>query len=244
MSYARFSNKAIGVVVMKLKKMLKERFTIISSDSAKLHIYFGIFILLALGIVGYITINSISTISVTNARDTNISLIRQTAKNMDIVLDQIDKYAANLSSDNEICKLLKEYNTADKNSQLEIRNKINNRLKNNFNSHTEFVDAYIYNNNKQIFNWSDGIHDSFFEEYAVKKFKEESKNSLWVDTYISTDLHTKTLSVKVITLMKSMFLLSNLENLGTLMINIPEVYLDNVLKDVKIGYKGSFFVYC
>ncbi|MCX7923069.1 MAG: sensor histidine kinase [Clostridia bacterium] len=225
-----------------LKKFYNYIGFIKSKTDLKIILPFIISIVLLLTIVAYFSFNDIATTTGENARNSAFGLTRQTAKNIHTVYSEIDRQALRISRDERIVSLLELYNQMNREKQLESSNTIHKILVEYASLNTEFADIYIFTEHGDIFYSGVGVSDGFMKSYAVQKYKEANKKSLWIDTYTSDNKTTKFVSPKVITLMKAMYISSSLRSVGTLMININEKHLYGLLQDVDLGYEGKMMV--
>ncbi|MCX7745732.1 MAG: sensor histidine kinase [Clostridia bacterium] len=207
----------------------------------KLILPFTLTIIILLTVVAYVAFKSISSMIISNTTIGTQELIKQTAKNIDIVYSEIDKLTQRISRDEKITSLLERYSQLDQSTKLKNRNLIERLMKDYINTNVEFADVYIFTD-EYVFSISDGVGNEFFNSYPVKKFKGANRNSLWLDTYESDHSYTKQASPRVISLLKSMYTASSLKSVGTLLININDVHLYNLLQDVKVSNNGKILI--
>ncbi|NLJ87755.1 MAG: methyl-accepting chemotaxis protein [Epulopiscium sp.] len=178
-------------------------------------------------------------------RNNLLELMKQTSKSIDIAFMEIDRNMIALSRNEQIGSLVENYSKLDDSQKIRSRHQIQQLMNDTINARVDIVDIYIITNDNEIF--SSGVRAmkqdfDLLSSYAVTKFEESKKNSLWIDTYETDNDATGGISKRILTVFKNMYVTTSLKSVGTLMANVKELYLYELVKDIKMDYDGYFFI--
>ncbi|HQD49970.1 MAG TPA: methyl-accepting chemotaxis protein [Defluviitaleaceae bacterium] len=211
----------------------------------KLNLSFAILIIVPLSIIGILSYSKMSSSLIEQNRNNLIELMKQTSKSIDIAFMEIDRNMTALSRNEQIGSLVENYSKLDDNQKIRTKNQIQHLMNDAINARVEIADIYIITKNNDIFSSGVRVMDPKYDlisSYAVTKFKESERNSLWIDTYETDNDATGGISKRILTVFKNMYVSTSLKSVGTLMANVKEQYLYDLVKDIKMDYDGYFFV--
>lgn len=211
----------------------------------KLNLSFAILIIVPLSIIGILSYSKMSSSLIEQNRNNLIELMKQTSKSIDIAFMEIDRNMTALSRNEQIGSLVENYSKLDDNQKIRTKNQIQHLMNDAINTRVEIADIYIITKNNDIFSSGVRVMDPKYDlisSYAVTKFKESERNSLWIDTYETDNDATGGISKRILTVFKNMYVSTSLKSVGTLMANVKEQYLYDLVKDIKMDYDGYFFV--
>lgn len=226
-------------------KASKKR-TLISPWS--INIALGFIFIVAISIVVFSSFSMISNSMIEHAAVNSQELIKQTVKNIETALGELDDISMTMSRDDAIANRVKEYSNSDDEIQKVVNKKMLEEILNNYCKYREdVVDvAVIANNNKYISSGDDPrrSYDDGSSFYAVKAFKESGQKSLWLDTYTSDVQYTNEHSEngQVFSLIKSIYSSSSLKSVGILLVNIRESHLYNMISEIKLSDESKVFI--
>jgi len=207
----------------------------------RLNIYFSIFVVLIFVFFANISITNISRSNIKSASESAYSLINQTARNIDIIYSNIDKTATSMSTDMILAELLIKYNNANDTERVKIQNDVSTIIINYMAIERDISDILVYND-KNVFYSNLGLSKDFFNIYPIKDFNESGKDSMWTDMYLNNQYLLQDVSEGTVTLLKSIYQIKELKKAGTLVINIPESHLINLLDGVNMAYSGQIYI--
>ncbi|NLM49076.1 MAG: methyl-accepting chemotaxis protein [Epulopiscium sp.] len=211
----------------------------------KLNLSFAILIIVPLSIIGILSYSKMSSSLIEQNRNNLIELMKQTSKSIDIAFMEIDRNMTALSRNEQIGSLVENYSKLDDNQKIRTKNQIQHLMNDAINARVEIADIYIITKNNDIFSSGVRVMDPKYDlisSYAVTRFKESERNSLWIDTYETDNDATGGISKRILTVFKNMYVSTSLKSVGTLMANVKEQYLYDLVKDIKMDYDGYFFV--
>lgn len=211
----------------------------------KLNLSFAILIIVPLSIIGILSYSKMSSSLIEQNRNNLIELMKQTSKSIDIAFMEIDRNMTALSRNEQIGSLVENYSKLDDNQKIRTKNQIQHLMNDAINARIEIADIYIITKNNDIFSSGVRVMDPKYDlisSYAVTRFKESERNSLWIDTYETDNDATGGISKRILTVFKNMYVSTSLKSVGTLMANVKEQYLYDLVKDIKMDYDGYFFV--
>ena len=211
----------------------------------KLNLSFAVLIIVPLSIIGFLSYNKMSSSLIEQNRNNLLELMKQTSKSIDIAFMEIDRNMISLSRNEQIGSLVENYSKLDDSQKIRSRHQIQQLMNDTINARVDIVDIYIITNDNEIF--SSGVRAmkqdfDLLSSYAVTKFEESKKNSLWIDTYETDNDATGGISKRILTVFKNMYVTTSLKSVGTLMANVKELYLYELVKDIKMDYDGYFFI--
>jgi len=214
----------------------------------KLIAAFAAIVIICVSIVVWATFYMISNSMLEHSRQSSKELIKQTSKNIQTVLEQLDDFAMIVSRDNKLATYVLEHdNIEDENEKNQNLKRINEIL-NNYCKTREEIDhiSIVTRNNTHIINGRQQslLNDLDIFNFDVKAFREGNKKSLWLNPHVS-DLDTKLSASengKVFSIVKGIFSISTLKSQETIIINIKESYLHNLIADIKFLDESNVFI--
>ncbi len=218
------------------------------STAWKLNIGFALVVVLSILVVGSTSFRMISESMLNHAKASSTELIKQTCRNLETILKGFDEIAMTLSQDDTIAQSIGEYDSLDdfhkkEATERKIREILDNRIK----TRSDIIDIAVISNNGGYISseiLGPDVNQDITKCYAVSKFVESNKGSLWLNTYTtdvdSTYRYSK--NGQVFSLMKGILSPSSLKVKGILLVNIDESYLYGIIADIKPSDDGKIFI--
>ena len=219
-----------------------------NSTAWKLNIGFALIVVLCIFVVGLASFRMISESMLNHAKASSTELIKQTCRNIETILKGFDEIAMTLSQDSTIAEIVSEFdNIDDLHEKAAKERKIREILDNRIKTRNDITDIAVISNqgsyiSSGIINPS--VNRDITSSYAVRKFIESNKGSLWLNTY-TTDIdstYTYSENGQVLSLMKGILTPSSLKIKGILLINFSESYLYNIIADINLSDDGKIFI--
>lgn len=219
-----------------------------NSTAWKLNIGFALIVVLCIFVVGLASFRMISESMLNHAKASSTELIKQTCRNIETILKGFDEIAMTLSQDNTIAETISEFDSiTDVHEKAEKERKICEILNNRIKTRNDITDIAVISNQGDYISsgiMGPSVNRDIKSSYAVKKFIESKRGSLWLDTY-TTDIDstfTYSKSGQVFSLMKGILTPSSLKSKGILLVNFSESYLYNIIADIKLSDNGKMFI--
>lgn len=219
-----------------------------NSTAWKLNIGFALIVVLCIFVVGLASFRMISESMLNHAKASSTELIKQTCRNIETILNGFDEIAMTLSQDNTIAETISEFDSiTDVHDKAENERKICEILNNRIKTRNDITDIAVISNQGGYISsgiMGPSVNRDITSSYAVKKFIESKKGSLWLDTY-TTDIestYTYSKSGQVFSLMKGILMPSSLKSKGILLVNFSESYLYNIIADINLSDNGKIFI--
>lgn len=214
-----------------------------------LNISFMLIVILCISIVGLISFKTISKSILKNAQTTSNQLVRQTSRNIETILGNLDDLALTISKDSELQELIFKINSVkDEHKKAEYVRKVKCILNKHAVNRSDIADIVVVTNTMEYISngqLSNRTSLDVSSMYVVKQTKEDGKKSFWVDTYTSDSNLTYTIAGaygQVLSLVKKIYVPDNSDSQGMLIINYKESDLYNLICDIKVPDGGKIYV--
>ncbi|MFZ5987391.1 MAG: sensor histidine kinase [Bacillota bacterium] len=214
----------------------------------KLNLGFALIVIISIFAVGAVSFDMIVKSMINHAEVSSKELIKQTSKNLETILAGLDELAMTISRDSVVAGHVSIHDRMeDLHKKADNGRQIQEVLNNYTKTRTDIVDIAVITNKGDYINTGNSgaqIFQDVFMYYAIKKFKESNKQSIWLDTYM-TDIgstYTRSGNGQVFSIMKGIYTSSSLKSQGILLINIRESYLYNLIADIKSAGNGEIFI--
>lgn len=203
---------------------------------------------ICISIVVWATFNIMANSMLEHSRENSKELVKQTSKNIQTILEQLDDFAMIVSRDNELATYVLEHDNIEdekeKNKNLERINEILD----NYCKTREEIDyiSIITRNNTHIINGHQQnlLDDLSVFTFDVESFREENIKSLWLNTHVSgiDPMLSASENNKVFSIVKGIYSISSLKSQEIILINIKESYLNNLIADIKFLDESNVFI--
>jgi two-component system NtrC family sensor kinase len=214
-----------------------------------LNISIVLVVILCISIVGLISFRTISESILKNVQVTSNQLVKQTTRNIETILENLDDLAFSISKDSELQELIFQINSEkDEHKKAEYIRRVKDILNKHVANRSDIADIVVVTNTMEYINnglLSNKTSLDVSSMYIVKQSMKDDNKSLWVDTYTSDSNLTYTVAGEygqVISLVKKIYVPNNLESQGMLIINYKESSLYNLISDIKVPYGGKIYV--
>ncbi|GAE89554.1 sensor histidine kinase [Acetivibrio straminisolvens] len=237
--------------VMELSKHIKSVLKILNikliSKQIRLNMAFGLIVLISTTLLGYLSFNMVSDAMVRHASEDNLVLIKQITNNIETIMIGFDDVSNGILADENFDRLVKLHIKLDNEHRKATNGRnIEDILNSRTNTRTDIADIAVVTNTGEYITSGETkplTTDNVLAYYAVRRFKQSGKDSLWIDTYqtevASTGTHTG--NKLVISNMKSIKGENN-EEIGMLILNIKESYIYNLISDIKLPDEGQLYI--
>ncbi|WP_027622512.1 sensor histidine kinase [Acetivibrio clariflavus] len=183
-----------------------------------------------------------------HSRESAKELIKQTSKNIQTVLEQLDDFAMTVSRDNKLATYVLEYDNIEDEEEKKQKLELIDEILNKYCKTREEIDhiSIITKNNTHILN---GLKQNLLSDlnifnFDVQAFREGNKKSLWLSTHVSDQNSKLSASEKgkVFSIVKGIYSISTLKSQETIIINIKESYLHDLIADIKFLDESNVFI--
>ncbi len=215
----------------------------------KLNIAFAAIVIICISIVVWATFNIMSTSMLKHATENSRELIKQTSKNIQTILEQLDDFAMTVSRDNKLATCVLEHDAMeDENEKVENLKRIDEILNNYCKTRGE-IDyiSIVTSENSHIIN---GYQQKLIDNLSIlgfdaKGFRESNKKSLWLNTYVSNidPMLSTSERGRVFSIVKGIYSVSTLKSQEIISINIKESFLHSLIADVKFLDQSNIFIF-
>lgn len=218
------------------------------STAWKLNLGFAAIVMLSIFAVEMTSFAMISNSMLSHAKASSKELIKQTSKNIEVILTGFDELAMTLSRDNTLAEHISVYDDIeDIHFRAENERGIESILNNYAKTRTDIADIAVVSDKGSYITSGvvrPKVDMDINNSYAVKTFRESDKQSLWLDTYTSDIDSTFSHSEKgqVFSIIKGIYTSSSLKSQGTLIVNITEAYLFSLIADIKPSDNGKIYI--
>lgn len=214
----------------------------------KLITAFAAILTICISIIVWSTFYIMANSMLNHSRESSKELIKQTSKNIQTILEQLDDFAMTVSRDNKLATYVLEHDTIeDENEKSQNLMRID-KILDNYCKTREEVDyiSIVTRNNTHIINGHqqkipDGL--SLFN-FDIESFREGNKKSLWLNTHTSDidPILSSSENGKVFSIVKGIYSISSLKSQEIISINIKESYLSNLIADIKFLDDSNVFI--
>lgn len=230
------------------KDILKESGKQGINTSWRLNIAFVLVIILSISAVGFVSFRMIAQAVIDNARSNSKELIKQTAKNIEVILKAPDDISTTILSNDSFKNFVKIHSSlSDQHKKAQNERRITEILDNYIRARTDIADIAVITNKGEYITSGyarPSSTDDALSYYAVRRFRESKKEALWLDTYWtdvgSTGTHTD--NFQVFSIVKNIRDTESNKSNGILLLNIKESYLYGLVSDVKLPDHGQVFI--
>lgn len=205
-------------------------------------------VIISILILVFASFNMISNSMLDHTRNNSEELIKQTAKNLQTVLEAFDEFAMTISRDDKIANyVLKHENITDERERAKNISAIEEVLKGYCQTTQGIEDISVITNKNTCITCGDqekSLNVDVSSYYPVKIFRECGKKSIWLGTYVS-DIKPKienSENRQVFSIIKGIYSSNSLKSQGMLLVNIKESYLYNLISDLKFSEESSVFI--
>ncbi|WP_265446583.1 hypothetical protein [Acetivibrio straminisolvens] len=188
--------------VMELSKHIKSVLKILNikliSKQIRLNMAFGLIVLISTTLLGYLSFNMVSDAMVRHASEDNLVLIKQITNNIETIMIGFDDVSNGILADENFDRLVKLHIKLDNEHRKATNGRnIEDILNSRTNTRTDIADIAVVTNTGEYITSGETkplTTDNVLAYYAVRRFKQSGKDSLWIDTYqtevASTGTHT------------------------------------------------------
>lgn len=208
---------------------------------------FGIMlvVILSISLVGLSSFRMISTSILNNSTLSSIQLVRQTSKNIETVLSNIDNLTLAMTSNGELSEFVRKYSISkDEHEKAEYFRQIREIMNTYIVNRDDIADMAVVTNSMEYITSGELTINEIKDvssHKAVKLFNDSGKDSLWVDTYVADAnwTYSSTGSFgQVVSFVKKIYKPGDKESYGIMIINYKEAYLHKLISDIKVS-EGS-----
>ena len=211
----------------------------------KLNLGFLVLIAISLLVVSMISYNQFSNIIISQNKSNLIELMRQKGEGIDMSLKGIDKDFNIIANNDSLGDKVSKYWQMDPQKKIQAGNEIRSSLDDALKTRMDIADVFIVSNNNDVFYYGgDGLDINFdiLADQHYLEFISSNKNSLKTIPYVSDHSFTRRKSNRVITAFYKMRISTNLKSIGSLVVNIKEDYLYDLIKDMKVNYNTKVVI--
>lgn len=206
-------------------------------------------VMVSITILGTISFRMISRSIQNNSSISSMQLVKQTAKNIETVLSDIDRLTIAMTSDGELYKLVRKHNLSDdEHEKAAYSRKIREIMNTYAVNRDDIADIVVVTNTMDYISSGELIindQKDVSSYNAVKSFRVSDKDSLWVDTYVA-DANSTFKSTgsygQVISFVKKIYEPESKESCGMLIVNYKESYLFRLISDIKVPDKSNIYI--
>lgn len=206
-------------------------------------------VILSITVVGFISFRMISQSILNNTKQSAIQLVKQTSKNVETILGNLDDLALTISRDNDLSELVAQLNsTKDEHEKADCIRKIENILNNYAVNRSDIADIVVVTNSMEYITSGQqrpNILKDVSTYHVVQLAKNSGKKSAWIGTYTS-DSDTTFASAgaygQVVSLVKGIYTPTSLSSHGMLIINYKESCLFDLISSIKVGNGGKIYM--
>lgn len=205
-------------------------------------------VIISILILVFASFNVISNSLLDHARENSEELIKQTAKNVQTVLEAFDDLAMTISRDNKIANtVLKLESITDERERAENISTIEEVLKEYYQTTQGIEDITVVTNKNTLIICGDrpkSLNTDASSYYPIKTFRESGKKSIWLSTYLSP-INSKTDNSEnrqVFSIIKGIYSSNSLKSQEMLLVDIKESYLYSLVSNLKFSEESSAFI--
>ena len=214
----------------------------------KLNFGIMLIVILSISLVGLSSFRMISKSIQNNSTLSSIQLVRQTAKNIETVLSNIDNLTLAMTSDGELSEFVRKYSISNnEHEKAEYFRQIREIMNTYIVNRDDIADMAVVTNSMEYITSGELTINEIKDvssHKAVKLFNDSGKDSLWVDTYVADTnwTYSSTGSFgQVVSFVKKIYKPGDKESYGIMIINYKEAYLHKLISDIKVS-EGSKIV--
>lgn len=212
---------------------------------------FGIMlvVILSISLVGLSSFRMISTSIQNNSTLSSIQLVRQTAKNIETVLSNIDNLTLSMTSDGELSEFVRRYSISNnEHEKAEYFRQIREIMNTYIVNRDDIADMAVVTNSMEYITSGELTINEIKDvssQKAVKLFNNSDKDSLWVDTYVADTnwTYSSTGSFgQVVSFVKKIYKPGDKQSYGIMIINYKEAYLHKLISDIKVSEGSKIYI--
>ena len=214
----------------------------------KLITAFAAIVIICISIVIWAAFNIMSNSMLDHSRENAKELIKQTSKNIQTILEQMDDFAMTVSRDNKLATYVLEHDDIEDENEKKQNLMSIDKILDNYQMTREEIDyiSIVTRNNTHIIN---GQEQKLSEaqnlfNFDIKGFREGNKKSLWLNTH-EPDIDpilSNSENGKVFSIVKGIYSISSLKSQETILINIKDSYINNLIADIKFLDDSNVFI--
>ena len=206
-------------------------------------------VIISITILGIFSFKMIAASIQNNSVTSSIQLVKQTAKNVEMVLSNIDKLTIAMTSDGELHDLVRKFSLSNnKHEKAEYSRQIKEIMNIYTVNRDDIADVVVVTNTMEYISSGELVINNQTDVSsfnAVKLFKESGKDSLWVDTYVAdaNPTYRSTGSFgQVISFAKKIYAPESKESYGMLIVNYKESYLYQLISNIKVPDESEIYI--
>ncbi len=206
-------------------------------------------VVLSISVVGIISFKMISDSILNSAKLSSIQLVKQTSKNIETILSNLDSLSITMLKDNNFSELVyKLNNTEDEHDREKYTRKIESILNTYAVNRSDLADIAVYTSSKKYITSGAArppVSRDVSSYYVLKQTIAKGKDSVWIDTHVSdveTTHGTAGAYGQVFSLVKSIYTQKSKDSQGFLLINYKEANLYNLISDINVSDNGSIYI--
>lgn len=230
-----------------IKSVFKKLNMLIIKKQMRFNAAFALIILILTTLLGYLSFNMISNAMINHASADSLELIKQISNNIETIMIGFDDISNGILRNEGFDNLVKMHGQLDNEHKRATNGRnIEDILNTLTKTRTDIADIAVITNIGEYITSGETkplTTDNALAYYAVRRFKQSKRDSLWIDTYqtevATTGTHTG--NKLVISNMKSIKGENN-EEIGILMLNIKESYIYSLISDIKIPDEGQLYI--
>ncbi|HHV30598.1 MAG TPA: sensor histidine kinase [Clostridium sp.] len=230
-----------------IKSVFKKLNILIIKKQMRFNAAFALIILILTTLLGYLSFNMISNAMINHASADSLELIKQISNNIETIMIGFDDISNGILRNEGFDNLVKMHGQLDNEHKRATNGRnIEDILNTLTKTRTDIADIAVITNIGEYITSGETkplTTDNALAYYAVRRFKQSKRDSLWIDTYqtevATTGTHTG--NKLVISNMKSIKGENN-EEIGILMLNIKESYIYSLISDIKIPDEGQLYI--
>lgn len=214
----------------------------------KLSVAFSAIVIVSIAIVVFASFRMISNSMLEHSRSSSKELIKQTSKNIQTVLQDLDQLAMTISREERFATRVLGHDTITDGNEKVQNLKLIEAILNNYCKTRQDIDylSIVTKNNFHIIN---GYQQKLLDNgnslnFDIKAFREGNKKSLWLDTH-ATEIDSRfsnSENGRVFSIVKGIYSASSLRSQEILLVNIKESYLYSLISDIKFLDESNVYI--
>lgn len=220
------------------------------SISIKLNVIISVIMIVSLSGSILHSFNVVTDILLEEVEEATLQVTRQTSLNMQMLLEELDQLAMDLSRDDQIAEMVSNMDNAqDELEKSRHDSRIKVTLTEYANKYNEKINAVLLVSNaySNSISGQQGVNTNvdISKVGSIQSFFESKENSKWYDPYVQ-DLNilqdSTGMGGYVVTLAKGIFSSTSLKSQGRLFFYLNYNNLASIIENINMSYDGSIYI--
>ena len=220
------------------------------SISIKLNVIISVIMIVSLSGSILHSFNVVTDILLEEVEEATLQVTRQTSLNMQMLLEELDQLAIDLSRDDQIAEMVSNMDNAqDELEKSRHDSRIKVTLTEYANKYNEKINAVLLVSNaySNSISGQQGVNTNvdISKVGSIQSFFESKENSKWYDPYVQ-DLNilqdSTGMGGYVVTLAKGIFSSTSLKSQGRLFFYLNYNNLASIIENINMSYDGSIYI--